>query len=339
VISPSWPAFYYLPKRVRRADEVMRQLGLRVSYGAHAALTTHNGLSSGSAQQRAQDLMDAFADPDVDVVFSAFGGDTTLELIPWLDADRLRRSPKAFVGNSDNVWLNHYLYQDVGLTSFYGATYVAEMGEAGGPFPETLEYLRRAMMSTEDLVCRPVPRRSSEFNNWSVPAQERRPRRRNVEGGWRWIRPGRGSGPLVGAELRILIAMATRFELDLTGSVLFWDVGVNNDRDLREQLHELLEIVSLDRLAGMVVGPDVRHAPQAWAAIAESALSALLSDTSYPILVNADIGHLDPKWVVPYGRHVRLDSSHGVVFPRTARPAAVPGADRDPSSSMPQPRP
>jgi muramoyltetrapeptide carboxypeptidase len=169
VISPSWPALYHLPERARRALQVMRGLGLRVSLGEHARLITDDGVSAGSVEQRACDFMAAFTDPDVDVVFSAFGGESAHALLPLLDCRRLRGATKAFIGNSDNVWLNHFLYQEVGLTSFYGATYIAEMGEPGGPFPETLEYFRTAVMTDGDLVCRPMVRRSSEFRNWAIP--------------------------------------------------------------------------------------------------------------------------------------------------------------------------
>jgi muramoyltetrapeptide carboxypeptidase len=329
VVSPSWPAFRHLPQRVRRADDAMRRLGLRVSYGPNAGSITSDGTSAGSAEQRASDLMEALTDPDVDVVICALGGSSSHEVLPLLDARRLRGTTTAFVGNSDNVWLNHYLYREVGLSSFYGATYVAELGEAGGPFPETLRYFEHAVMSTDDLVCRPFAERCSQFPNWSIAEREAQPRTRNHGGDWHWMRHGAGFGPLVGAELDTLIAMADHFDLNLDGSVLFWDVGLQSRRPLLDKLRDLAQRVRLDRLAGMLVGPDARRTPPAWAGAVARALDSVVPNADYPVVVNADIGHLDPKWVVPYGREVHIDSSQGVVFRREpsgpARAAARTG--------------
>jgi muramoyltetrapeptide carboxypeptidase LdcA involved in peptidoglycan recycling len=113
--------------------------------------------------------------------------------------------------------------------------------------------------------------------------------------------------------------MAGQFDLSLDGCVLFWDVGLFGTAGPSDRLRRLAEIVSLERLAGMLVGPDVRQSPDAWAAAVDEALCAVVPHARYPVVANADIGHLDPKWVVPYGRSVRLDSTEeSVVFPRPA---------------------
>lgn len=316
VVSPSFPMLYHSPLAARRAEQVMAGLGLRVSYGAHAMEITDDGLSAGTPQQRAADLMDAFADPSVDAVFSAWGGMTAHELLPFLDAERLRTTRKAFIGNSDNVWLNHYLWQVAGLSTYFGATYLDEIGEPGGPFPETLRSFRDAVLSADDVVCRPAQRRTSERRQRTAPDAPQRGR--NVGGGWHWVRPGRGRGTFLGAEIGMLLEMEDHFGLKLDGCVLFWDVRphLENLEGAHTVLAELADRVELGGLAGMVVGPDVRHTPDAWATVVDDLVSAVVPEAAFPVVVNADIGHLDPKWVVPYGREVVLDSSTGLVFPR-----------------------
>jgi muramoyltetrapeptide carboxypeptidase len=296
-----------------RAEQVMAGLGLRVSYGAHAAAITDDGMSAGTARQRADDFMEAFTDPSVDAVFSAYGGASAHELVSMLDTAALRGADKAFIGNSDNVWLHHYLYQETGLSSYFGVTYIGELGEFGGPFPETLQSFRQAVMSPGDLVCRPAPLRSDDFSHHAQPDT---PRRHNRAGGWHWLRPGLARGPLVGGEIGTLVELARHFNLKLDGCVLFWDVRLRPGAGESGHgwLAELADLVALDRLAGMVVGPDVRHTPDGWSRVVADMLAEILPGTTYPVLVNADVGHLDPKWVVPYGRNAVLDS--GVVFPR-----------------------
>src|SRR5690348_4735295 len=308
VISPSFPMLYLYPSSMARAERALIGLGLKVSYGTHAGNITDDGMSAGTPQQRAADFMEAFLDPTVDAVFSAYGGATAHELLPLLDPAKLRGESKAFIGNSDNVWLHQYLLQEAGLTSYYGATYLCEMGEfaeSGGPFPETLESFREVVMSTDDVIFRPASRRSSDYNQHAQPEH---PRTRSHAGDWQWLRPGRGQGPLLGAEVEVLGALAEHFDLKLDGCVLFWDLHFRApDVDVAYRaLIELANRAPLDRLAGMVVGPDVRHTLPGWVNVVADILATVVPHAKFPVLVGADIGHLDPKWVVPYGRTVVL---------------------------------
>jgi muramoyltetrapeptide carboxypeptidase LdcA involved in peptidoglycan recycling len=327
VISPAWPAMYYAPQRARRAEKVLRGLGIEVEYGRHAWEVTDDGLSAGSARHRAADFMDAFTDAGVDLVISAGGGASSHELLPLLDPAALRLSCRPFVGNSDNVWLNHFLYQEAGLISYYGVTHTAELGEPGGMFPETLDHLRRALAGSGEFVCKPVARRTDQFYNWQIPEQEKRVRNLTQPAGCTWLRPGRGSGPLVGGELSAFVDMVDHFRPSLDGCVVFWDIGLENPAGPVELLSRLADRVPLTPLAGMMVGPRVGHDGRAWVAAVEEALRLVAPAAQYPVVVNADVGHLDPRWVVPYGADVTLDSERGIVFPRDADPS-LPGGRR-----------
>jgi muramoyltetrapeptide carboxypeptidase len=323
VVSPSWPAIFYAPQRAERAEQALRALGFRVTYGEFAAEVTDDGIAAGTPQQRAADFMNAVNDPGVDAILSAGGGDRTWELLPLLDADAIRRSPKPFVGHCENTWLNHYLLEEAGLTSFYGTTYMAHLGEAGGIFPETGQYFLGALVEGGAQSFRPVPRRTNQFFNWQDPAIEGTRRELNVAGGWHWVRPGRGSGRLLGSEISIFTRMIGHFDLDLAGTVLFWDVAPTNADSVADLLRDAAKVADLGALAGMIVGGDVRYEPEDWADRVSSALSEVVGVVDYPVVVNADIGHVDPLWLLPYGREAVLDSRDGIHVP-----AAGSGADR-----------
>ena len=44
-------------------------------------------------EARAQDLMDAFKDPEIKAIFNAIGGDDTIRLLPYIDYDVIRNNP------------------------------------------------------------------------------------------------------------------------------------------------------------------------------------------------------------------------------------------------------
>src|SRR5215472_13439471 len=85
IISPSMATASYLPERRRRAEKALSDLGFRVSYGVHALTVSSDGITAGSARDRAEDFMAAFADPTVGAVLAADAGTGTAELLEFID--------------------------------------------------------------------------------------------------------------------------------------------------------------------------------------------------------------------------------------------------------------
>ncbi len=91
---------------------------------------------------RAQDLLEAFRDPALDMILCAIGGDDTYRLLPYLFehgelADAI--SEKVFLGFSDTT-INHLMLHKLGLRSFYGQAFLPDICELS---PELLPYTRR----------------------------------------------------------------------------------------------------------------------------------------------------------------------------------------------------
>ena len=98
-------------------------------------LTTH-------PEARAADLLQAFCDPEVDMILCAIGGDDTYRLLPYLfDHDKLRKAvtDKIFLGFSDTT-VNHMMLHKVGLPTFYGQAFLPDVCELG---PAMLPYTER----------------------------------------------------------------------------------------------------------------------------------------------------------------------------------------------------
>jgi muramoyltetrapeptide carboxypeptidase LdcA involved in peptidoglycan recycling len=321
IVSPASPVLLFAPQRARRAEQALTNLGFKVSFGKHARAfakeTDLDAISAGTAQQRAEDLMAAFADSEVDAVFASLGGETSRRVLPHLDAAVFAGSPKPFIGHCDTAWINQYLLREAGLVSFYGATFMVTFGEAGGPFPEGVDNFLRAVMTSEDLVCRPVASRTNELPSWLQPREDTRLRKRTTAGGWTWLRAGAASGPAFCGELSMLAAMANQFSERLDGMILVWDVTPHSEEPFPETFARVAAEVDLSGIAGMIVGPDVRFSLEDWAEMVRVALDGVDTGTG-PVVVNADVGHLDPTWVVPFGGTVQVQSPDDIVFKRSA---------------------
>ena len=79
----------------------LKEFGVRVKFLPHAL----DGLESLAAhpEHRAQDLLDAFRDPEIDAILCAIGGDDTYRLAPYLFSnDELKNAvtKKPFLGFS-----------------------------------------------------------------------------------------------------------------------------------------------------------------------------------------------------------------------------------------------
>ncbi|GIE99775.1 S66 peptidase family protein [Paractinoplanes rishiriensis] len=318
ILSPGMPTMAYIPDRVRRGVRVLADAGWTVSLGANALLVAEDGLTAGTAADRARDLMDAFLDPSVDAILAADAGLGSRDLLEALDPEVIAAHPKPFIGYCDNVFLNYFLATRAGIGSLYGATFMVHIGEAGGAYPETLDFLARALDSSAPLVYEPVPTRTGDLIDWYVPELERVPRERDIPGGWTWLRTGKCSGPLLGGEITLLPELAEYFGLDLTGAVLFWDISYHG-LEVGPLFEQLCARVDLTGLAGMIIGGHPLRAPDEWAKTIAELVDEHLAGLDCPIVVNADLSHTCPSWIVPFGERVELDSAGPVVFRRGAQ--------------------
>jgi len=93
VVSPSWggPALY--PHIFDAGLRVLREhFGLRVK--EYPSARARPDYLRDNPRARADDLNAAFCDPEVHAIVASIGGDDSVRLLPYLDADALRANPK-----------------------------------------------------------------------------------------------------------------------------------------------------------------------------------------------------------------------------------------------------
>jgi muramoyltetrapeptide carboxypeptidase len=288
LVSPAGPV---AEARVQAAVRELTSWGLRPRVYPHALDAEH--FLAGSDANRAADLNDALADPEVRGVLCNRGGYGVQRILEHLDYEAVRRDPKLVVGFSDITALHAALWNRAGLVTVHGP--VAAQLERGGEFASTL---RHALMSTEPLV---VQADSAE-PTFGVRTS------------------GVVEGTLLGGNLSMLsTCVGTPFMPDLEGTILLIeDVGELAYRVDRLLTH-LRNCGILQRVGGIAIGQFSEPGHGNNPIRPPDVLIERLADLGVPLLGGLPIGHGDRNLAVALGSRAVLDADTGTL---TVAPAA-----------------
>ena len=107
----------------------LEEFGLNVKFMKHALMG--RDYVEKHPEKRAEDLLGALRDPEIDMILCAIGGDDTYRLLPFLfDNDELKKAAanKIFLGFSDTT-INHFMLHKIGMKSFYGQAFLPDICE------------------------------------------------------------------------------------------------------------------------------------------------------------------------------------------------------------------
>ncbi|MEA2516197.1 MAG: muramoyltetrapeptide carboxypeptidase [Actinomycetota bacterium] len=309
IVSPSAPAVARWPHRVEAGVKALEALGFSVRIMPNASKAT--GWTAGSPEERARDINEAFADPEISVILAATGGNHSAQLLAHLDYEAITSNPKVFQGYSDITTLHWALMKNAGLQTFYGPALVSELGEHPVPLPYTLDWMQKAWAGGP-LDFTPATEWTDEFLDWNERLDLERPRKMQPSAGWVLVREGVASGPLLGGCLETLMwhVRDTDIWMDPEGAILFLETSEETPSPghVDAYLTTLERTGVFDSIDGLVFGRaygyDEATNQQLFAVLAERT-----SASGIPVLANFDCGHADPMVTLPLGRTARLDAA------------------------------
>lgn len=309
IVSPSWGGAGMLPQRTAQGVKQLEAFGYRVKFARHAL--NHCGYVSDTAIHRTDDLHELFGDPEVKAIIAAIGGDHSCHLLPWLDFELIRRSPKIFMGFSDNSVLNLAIYQQTGLVTFNGPALLTDFAE----YPSMFEYTRASLLNVLTQpqpagVLAAAPAWTEEFLDWGTQKDRERPRIMQKSTGWTWLKTGNAQGPLIGGCIDSLQHLrGTRFWPDWHGAIFFWETS--EEKPGPETIDGILmdyeNMGVLGKIQGMVVGRPMKYSDDEKQALREILLERT-RQYSFPIITDMDFGHTSPQMTLPIGIQARIDT-------------------------------
>ena len=306
---------------VRRLEE----MGLKVKFGAHALMGIQ--YLDEHPEKRAEDLLEAFRDPETDMILCAIGGDDTYRLAPYLFGHReLEQAlrPKPFLGFSDTT-INHLMLHKLGLPTFYGQSFLADLCELDKDMlPYTRRYFEELISTGTIRAVTPSPVWYEERTQWG-PDQVGVPRVSHPNTGFELLQgPPVFEGKILGGCIESIYDLLTggcygneaelcaRYGLfpdaeDWKGRILLLESSQEKPGpELYEKaLRELKARGVLDAVSGILLGKPMDGC---FEAEYKEAILRVVDDPKLPIVANLSVGHATPRCILPFGVPARVDA-------------------------------
>ena len=303
----------------------LEHYGLKVRFLPHAL----KGIDYLKAhpEARAADLLEAFRDPEIDLILCAIGGDDTYRLLPYLfDEGRLEKAAcrKPFLGFSDST-VNHFMLHKVGLPTFYGQSFLSDVCEMD---TEMLPYTRRYF---EELLRTGTIRQVEPSEVWYEgrtdysPACLGTPLPAHPAEGWKRLQgPPVFSGKILGGCLDTIHdffdgeryagmpALCQKYGLfpgaaDWQGRILLLETSEEqmSPEKFSRALGFLKQAGVFKAVSGILFGRPMDNVHREEY---HRRLAAAVDDPSLPILADVSVGHALPRCILPFGVNARVDA-------------------------------
>jgi muramoyltetrapeptide carboxypeptidase len=285
IVAPSSP---FERAAFDRGIEELRLMGFEPVFDDR--VFSRGGYVSGDAAARAAAFLEVWQDPSIGGVVAARGGYGSVQVLPFLDPDIVRATPKALIGYSDVTSLLTFISCRCNLVCFHGPHV------AGGLAHQDNGYDRSsfvaALMSAAPMGALPAD---------GVEALVR----------------GEAVGPVFGGNLTVLAAsLGTPFAFDPpAGHVLFLDEIGERPYRLDRLLTQFRLAGLLSRAAAIVFGQLPGCDEPGAGPTARDTVAALVRDFPGPVLFGFRSGHTrGPGLTLPFGVRARVVARESLSF-------------------------
>ncbi|WP_314793700.1 LD-carboxypeptidase [Eggerthia catenaformis] len=308
----------------------LKEYGLNVKFMPHALM----GLDYIKAhpEKRAEDLLQAFRDPEIDMILCAIGGDDTYRLLPYLfDHNELAEAvtDKVFLGFS-NTTINHLMLHKVGLNTFYGQAFLPDICELSQEIhPYTRKYF-------EELISTGTIKEIAPSNVWYeerksfAPDQVGKPLISHPNYGFELLQGSPVfSGKILGGctdsmydffngeRYEDMPILCEKYHLfpdaeDWKGHILLLESSEEkpSPEKYRQSLEYLKERGVFEAVSGVLVGKPM---DEAYAQEYQQLLIQIINKPDLPVVFNLNIGHSMPRCIIPFGIEAVVDVEDQII--------------------------
>lgn len=279
VICPSSPIS---PEKIATCIQFLEEEGYE-ALASSSLYWNKGGFMAGNPKDRAEEIHQLFMDPLVKGIFCARGGDSSLEVLQYLNKELIRKNPKVFLGYSDITNLHVFLNQECELITFHGPMVQSDM-------IGTFDTYSRASLARA-LKGEPYLFNNPEGDPLLV------------------IKEGEARGRLIGGNLSLVCAgLGGPNEVKTRGKILFLEDVNESVEHLHRMLWQLRYAGKFDDVAGVLLGDfkncENRHDPSY---DQDTLFHEFFRDSRVPVLMHLRSGHCMPLATLPLGARVHIN--------------------------------
>lgn len=277
-------------------------------------------------EKRAEDLLEAFRDPEIDLILSAIGGDDTYRLLPYLfDGRELEQAvtEKLFLGFSDTT-MNHLMLHRVGLKTYYGQSFLADICEIDRDIlPYTKRYFAELIRTGTISEIGPSDVWYDGRSDYSPEAVgTAMPSHRNA--GFELLQGAPVfSGEILGGCIDTLYdifngeryadspELCRKYRIfpeagEWKGKILLLETSEEQmpPERYRKALTALRDAGVFQAVNGVLIGKPMN---EKYAEEYREVLKQVIDDPELPVVTNLNVGHATPRCIVPFGRNAVVD--------------------------------
>lgn len=259
---------------IDKLEHVLLKLGLIPVFARH--IYEKDSVFSATGSERAEDLMAAYQDDDIKVIFDISGGDIANEILPYLDYECIARSDKLFWGYSDLTTVINAIYAKTGKQSVLYQ--IRNLVYANGE-QQIQDFSNTMFEDGKDLF---------SFH-------------------YHFVQRERMQGIVAGGNIRCLLKLAgTEYWPDLNGKILLLESRSGEIPQMVTYLSQLKQIGAFDKINGILLGTFTRMKERGCTPdIIE--LVKRYAGKELPVAITEEIGHgMDSKGII-IGKELQIN--------------------------------
>ena len=106
---------------IEKSSKLFEDLGFKIKLGEF--VYSHSLGYSASPLEKAQDINNMFADPNVKAIFIVKGGENSNTTFDYIDYELIKNNPKIICGFSDSTYITNVITSKTELVTFSGPTF------------------------------------------------------------------------------------------------------------------------------------------------------------------------------------------------------------------------
>jgi muramoyltetrapeptide carboxypeptidase len=292
-------------KRHELIVDQLKQRGIQVIEGK--CLRENGQHVSASKKERALDFLEQWSNQDIDLIQPPWGGERLIDILEYIDFDKLSDSPKWIQGYSDISTLLFAITTTSGIATAHGTNFIDSVEGQDILTSQSRDYLR--LQPGDSFEQHSSRKWQMNFTDFSEKADATF----NHTEGTRWkLLEGKAtsfSGRMIGGCIdTIMHLIGTRYgNISMFSEIYAKDEGLilfleNCDMlptDLYRALTSMKYAGWFDNVNGLVFGRNNGKDSDHFSYL--DCISSIFDEYSFPIVLDADIGHKPPQMTIING--------------------------------------